>query len=380
MTKKILIICWYAPGWKNVGFRRCLFWANSLSKLGYEITYLTNNRVKIDNETVHPNIEFLSIVDRLPENNLRVNNWLRNFKRRFIPQIFDPKSIKIVNFYLFKKFDSKKSFDAIIASSPPMHTLLLGLLAKKYYNAPLLLDFRDLFAGSHLFAKWMYPFENYLQHKILSNGDKVITVSEPWLKCFPAHKRALIRNGFDADDFKSFVKVSDVSKNTIRYFGSISHPDRVSEAFINNIVSLSQRFKFEFYGDCELLKDLIPDGANVTFYSAVSYVDSIHLMKCAHANLLFGFSDNGDISREGMIQTKCYEYMAALRPILYFGPTDCSTREICLPSGLVIDDVNYLQPNSIGHHQSADINYIQSFSRQHGLRNLVQLIADVTNV
>jgi hypothetical protein len=373
VAHKIIILSYYSPGDKNVGYRRMLYWANELADLNYSVTFVTLTEPDVTCEYVHQNIQFVWIKARTDAatNRTREKGPLQSFVKKHLGQLFHPWLFTIpqlIRLVVRKKILNKKGDRSIIiASNPPWHPLLLGYVLSRWYQCRLVVDFRDLFADSHLFSKNFVIIERCVQRLILNQASDLITVSQSWLNYFNHPKKHLITNGYDENLFLK-PPSERVLKNTICYFGTITFEDRINDELLS-LLRDNTEFIFEFYGDCRMLESKVSSLENVYFFEYVDYSQAIKRMQNSTANLLLGLPSN-DVSRSGMLQTKAFEYMRAKRPILFLGDQMNSTYELVQPSGLIVS----IDQIKKGYRPQARTEHIEKFSRQKGFEILLDVI------
>jgi len=371
--KNIVLVSFYSPGDLNVGYRRMLWWANELAAAGYSVYFVTLTEPNRSLEHIDKRIHFLWLYERKEsQNRSKVKEGkAKDFVKRNFGQLFHPWIIETTKLFWCSRNgilrELKPNETTIIGSHPPWHSLLLSFMLKKYFKFNMIVDFRDLFAGSHLFGKKFFVLENWLQNVISRNSKALITVSNSWLSYFSHPNKYLIPNGYDVKTF-STSNADIVAHSVVRYFGTITFLDRVSMELVE-LIALNQDTCFEFYGDCDLLLNCLGNVENVSFYSQIPYSNAINLMKLSGANLLVGLPAT-DVSRSGMLQTKAFEYMAAKRPILYIGDKVNPTFDLVAPSGLVICHLDDLaNPRFPINHE-----YIESHSRNVGFKKLLEVL------
>lgn len=382
LAKHVVFVCFYSPGDNTVGYRRCLYFANSLIALGLKVTYVTRVSPDYQAELINPKIRFVyaqaggSVAE---EGNARASSF-RLLGKKYFGQLFHPWLFSSAKLFVrsLKEVEVLPSQQTVfIGSHPSWHAFLVAWALSRYHRGKLILDYRDLFSGSHLFSKNFIWFERVIERFFLKNSDAVITVSAPWLDYITHPRKYLVPNGFDSRVFSDVGNVS-VQSNTIRYFGSISFADRVPAALIH-LVRARVDLQFEFFGDCHLLKPLVKECNNVRFFGPVPYAVAIRKMCSAGANLIVSLPDH-DVSRRGMLQTKAFEYMAAGRPILIVGDNSGSsaTHALIRPSGLVYDiDDFYSGANLERPSSSIDRAYIQKFDRASLVVQIEQIIEEI---
>ncbi len=221
---------------------------------------------------------------------------------------------------------------------------LIGLKLKKL-NPQLrwVADFRDpwseldLLNEFHL-SKYSRKKHKKLEKEVLQTADLTLTVSETWLKDFKrlgARKVALITNGYDPDDFE--LKTKTHNKFIIGHYGLLNHlrnPKKLWHA-LNSLCEDNSEFESrleihlsgnidsqildEIYNSYPLLQSKIKN------LGYLSHSDVLRQYNEADILLLLLFNSK---SGEGNYPGKIFEYFAAQKPILAFGPNNSDTKNL----------------------------------------------------
>ncbi|MFC1806772.1 glycosyltransferase [Candidatus Omnitrophota bacterium] len=264
--------------------------------------------------------------------------------------LFPDTAIEWLPFGLIKACSvmQKEGVDIIFSTSPYTTNHIIGLLLKKLFDKPLVVDFRD---------KWEYSFLKYpthfhkilnefLEKKVLMAADKIIVVSEPMRKdileryqFLSTKKIEVITNGFDPDDFLD-VKIKAHDKFTITHAGTFHRPPKVFlkaiKSLINEKPELKNHFRIVFVGSFSA--DLIRSIKVTQLEDMVEVVPFV-----AHRRSI-GYILNSDlllvIPGPGIetITGKVFEYIASGKPILALAdPGACASLVKETRSGYVVD-------------------------------------------
>jgi glycosyltransferase involved in cell wall biosynthesis len=196
-------------------------------------------------------------------------------------------------------------------------------------------DFRDPWTDIYYYKDLYHSglaarYDRFLEKKVLSGADKIITVSDAvgklLLQKIPhaPDKIAVIPNGYDETDFDSIEPVSN-EMFTIAYTGTISLSYRI-EQFIEALSGLpadvKEKLKIRFVGnvpdDIIHLFNLKNLGQAIEVLGYVPHRDAISQM-CGASMLLLAIPDAPD--NKGIVTGKFFEYLASKRPILAIGPS-----------------------------------------------------------
>jgi glycosyltransferase involved in cell wall biosynthesis len=367
--KKVLIITYYWPPSGGSGVQRWLKFTKYLPKFDWKPFVYTpeNPYFEVKDEAFLSDIPFEAEVWKTPiwepytlkdklfgkgnesqstgivSNNKslknKVLNWLRG--NVFIP---DPKvywvkpSIKI----LLKKIKNE-GIKHIITSGPPHSMHLIGLgLKKEMPNLKWIADFRDPWSELDLLDEFHLSNNSRKKHKnlekeVLQTADVTLTVSETWvedLKHLGASRVELITNGYDAADFELKPKTND--KFIIGHYGLLNHLrnpknlwkalaglcDENTEFNLKLEIHLSGNIDEEVLAEIESytqLKEKVKQLGYISHTQVLNHYNESDLL------LLLLFNSK---SGAGNYPGKIFEYFAAQKPILAFGPERSDTQSL----------------------------------------------------
>ena len=261
----------------------------------------------------------------------KVLNWVRG--NIFIP---DPKiywvkpSVKA----LLKKIQEEE-IDHIVTTGPPHSMHLIGLgLKKAMPNLKWIADFRDPWSELDLLNEFQLNTSSRKKHKdlekeVLQTADVTLTVSETWaydLERLGANKVKFITNGYDTDDFELKPKTND--KFIIGHYGLLNHlrnPKNLwkslanlceeNKAFNSKLeIHLSGNIDIEVIAEIESFPCLKRKIKQLGYLSHAQVLDQYNQ---ADVLLLLLFNSKSGV---GNYPGKIFEYFAAKKPILAFGP------------------------------------------------------------
>ena len=367
--KKVLIITYYWPPAGGSGVQRWLKFSKYLPKYGWKpVIYTPENpyfEVK-DKELLNdipddteiwktPIWEPYAFKDKLfgkgnksqsagvisNKNSLKnkVLNWIRG--NIFIP---DPKVYWVKSSVKFlKKKIKEEGIRHIITTGPPHSMHLIGLALKK--QNPRLkwtADFRDPWSELDLLDEFHLSKSSRDKHKklereVLQTADMTLTVSESWvndLKRLGAKNVALITNGYDSTDFNLKLKKTD--KLIIGHYGLLNHlrnPINLWET-LNQLCKENKELnsKLEIHLSGNIDTDVISKIKSYTYLKGkvkqLGYLTHNEVLESyneASVLLLLLFNSN---SGKGNYPAKIFEYFAAQRPILAFGPPESDAKNL----------------------------------------------------
>jgi len=269
----------------------------------------------------------------------KVLNWVRG--NVFIP---DPKiywvkpSVKV----LLKRIQEEE-INHILTTGPPHSMHLIGLGLKKVMpNLKWIADFRDPWSELDLLNEFQLNNSSSKKHKdlereVLQTADVTLTVSETWvedLERLGANNVKLITNGYDADDFELKPKTND--KFIIGHYGLLNHlrnPKNLWKSLANlceENKAFNSKLEIHFSGniDAEVIAEIeshtyLKDKVMQLGY--LSHAEVLSEYNEASVLLLLLFNSKSGI---GNYPGKIFEYFAAKKSILAFGPEDSDAEKL----------------------------------------------------
>lgn len=243
------------------------------------------------------------------------------------------------NRYAYKaccKLIESEKIDAIITTSPPHSTQLVGLKLKKKYGLPWMADLRDPWTDIYYYDKlFLTGFSRSrdaaMERKVLTHSDAVVVVSDDIRRSLltkaaglDASKFHVVPNGFDQSDFDQVKAEPKEKEFVISYTGTLTNDYRL-EGFLDAIASLKnsgEPVRLHITGSMpepirQKIEAALP--GKVRFRHHVSHHEAIAQMKAADVLLLVIPDAKGN---KGILTGKLFEYLASMRPILCIGPTD----------------------------------------------------------
>ena len=366
--KKVLIITYYWPPAGGSGVQRWLKFSKYLPENGWKPIIYTPDSPSFDVKDedllsdIHPEVEVWKssiwepyslkekifgksessnsgIIQEKSSTKNQILNWIRG--NIFIP---DPKvywvkpSIK----FLSKKIQ-KEEITHIVSTGPPhsMHLIALGL-KKRLPNLKWIADFRDPWSELDLLEDFKLSQKSRkkyqeLEKEVLEIADTTLTVSEAWVESFKrlgSSNVQLIKNGFDEDDFVEEEKKND--NFVIGHFGLLNHlrnPKNLWKA-LNDICEEDPEFK-------DKLEIRISGNIDTEVFQSITQNfhlknKVLHLEYLSHKEVLNQYYQSSVLllllfnskSGKGNYPGKIFEYFAAKRSILSFGPDESDAKKL----------------------------------------------------
>ncbi|MDX5348234.1 MAG: glycosyltransferase family 4 protein [Hymenobacteraceae bacterium] len=362
---KVLIVTYYWPPSGGAGVQRCLKFVKHLPEFGIEPTVVT---VKED-EASYPVIDN-SLQQDVPDN-VRVirtsttepfEYYKKLTGKKEIPfggfandknESFTQKIFKFLRGNLFipdprvgwnrhalkaiKKLLKEEQFDAVITSSPPHSTQLIGLkLKKKFPDLKWIADMRDPWTDIYYYNELNHTalakkLDASYEKDVIQHADAMMVVSDDMKRMFlnkavtiSPDKIQVVPNGFDEADF---VYPSAPSKDEfiITYTGTITEVYNI-EAFLKALATVRQqnpqiKYKLRFVGKIaqQVLRQIQQAGLEpvTEIVPYVPHEESIQYMMQS-TMLLMAIPDVPN--NFGIVTGKLFEYLASNKPIICIGP------------------------------------------------------------
>ncbi len=237
-------------------------------------------------------------------------------------------------------------YKAIVTTSPPHSTQLIGLELKKKYKLPWIADLRDPWTNIYYYEELYHTalakrIDEKYEHQVLEQADAVIVTSEDTKRLFlnkpvavDASKILVIPNGYDEDDFQ-YPSAPPKDTLLITYTGTITENYNI-DIFLKVLAHLTSvhseiNYKLRFVG-------AVPDGVRNRIEKAgvlgitefVPYVPHGEAIKYLMESsiLLLGIPDVANEYANVPIPGKLFEYLASNKPIVAIGPVHSDTDHI----------------------------------------------------
>ena len=422
--KKVLIITYYWPPAGGSGVQRWLKFTKYLPKYDWKpIVYTPENPYfEVKDEALLDDIPFEAEVWKTPiwepytlkdklfgkgessqsagvitnKKSLKnkVLNWVRG--NVFIP---DPKiywvkpSVKV----LLKKI-KEEGVEHIVTTGPPHSMHLIGLgLKNAIPTLKWIADFRDPWSELDLLDEFHLSSSSTKKHKdlekkVLQTADVALTVSETWvedLKRLGGGRVELITNGYDAADFELKPKTND--KFIIGHYGLLNHlrnPKNLWKALADLCDENSEfndKLKIHLSGnvDGEVLAEIeaYPQlKGKLKQLGYLSHAQVLQQYNEASLLLLLLFNSKSGV---GNYPGKVFEYFAAQKPILAFGPEGSDTQRLIneTKSGLFFnydaEDIKNEILNIFNGKNEFKTEGLEKFSREKLAKDLSILLSNL---
>jgi len=238
--------------------------------------------------------------------------------------------------------------DAVITSGPPHSMHLIGMgLKENFPSLPWIADFRDPWTNIYFYkdlkTTWLADrIHHRLEKKVVRTADTVVVVS-PGMKeefeMLKPKKLQIITNGYDEDD----IRLADSSldkKFSISHIGLLTEKQnprvlwKVLSELCNENPAFRSDLKIQLIGkvDFSVLESVSEYGLQEQL-EKIPYLphgEAIAKQQSSQILLLLLLNKTGT---KGIITGKLFEYLAAKRPILSFGPVDGDAATVLREAG-----------------------------------------------
>ena len=238
---RLLVITYYWPPSGGAGVQRCLKFVKHLAEFGVEATVITVDPARatypvldesllaevppavrvIRTDTAEPFGSYQKLTGRAVPHGGFANegrpSLLQQVSRFVRGNLFIPDPRRGWNRYALAAINrlltQGETFDAVLTSSPPHSSQLIGLELKKRYGLRWLADLRDPWTDIYYTkdlhrtapAAWL---DARYENQVLTQADVVLTTSPATRRLFldkypalPASKFQVLPNGYDEADF-----------------------------------------------------------------------------------------------------------------------------------------------------------------------------------
>lgn len=374
--KKLLIVTYYWPPSGGPGVQRWLKFCKYLVRLGYNIDVVTPDPDKANFPVRDESLQedFLGRLTVHQTDNFDVFLFLKKFSRKaeypmsafanadeklswktklvrklrsrlLIP---DPRVFWVKHAVKkCKELIAESSYQAVITTSPPHSTQLVGLQLKEWNNdINWFVDFRDPWTDIFYYKDFFHSKRSAnkdlgYEKKVIEGADKILIAAPGVQQLFVqkygeriSSKFNVITNGFDLDDFKEDV-IPDKACYNITYTGTLAKGYKI-ESFIKALERITSEYdcvRLRMVGKIDKYYTNFIETSKVGQYSSfpgyVSHDEATEYMYSSNLLLLVipiqGFN-------KWVIPGKIFEYIAVKRVVCNIGPTDSDPAKVLIDS------------------------------------------------
>jgi glycosyltransferase involved in cell wall biosynthesis len=374
---RLLVLTYYWPPSGGAGVQRCLKWVKYLPALGVEPTVITVDpdqasypvrdesllrevppsvRV-IRTATLEPFESYQKLTGRAVPHGGFANEGKPSAVQqamRFVRgNFFLPDPRRGWNRYALAAVDkllaAGEKFDAVLTSSPPHSTQLIGLEIQRKYGLRWLADLRDPWTDIYYTkdlhrtppAAWL---DARYERQVLTKADAVLVTSPETERLFRRKlpdlakgKIVVLPNGYDEPDFQQ-PSAPPTDCLHLTHTGTISARYRIDN-LLKAIAETQQRYprvpwRLRFVGqvDAGVRAQVAAAGlSDVTeFLPFVPHQQSVAYLMTSSA-LLMAIPDVA--LNRGILPGKVFEYLAARKPVLCVGPAGSDADNVLREAG-----------------------------------------------
>lgn len=234
----------------------------------------------------------------------------------------------------------KEGIQTIITTGPPHSVHLIGLGLQRRHAVKWLADFRDPWTsiGYHKklkLAQWAQKRHEQLEHLVLNSADKIVVTSNATKAEFgtiTSKPIVVVTNGFDGIPSPNLPLDT---KFTLSHIGSLlsgRNPKNLwssLQGLIEENADFKASFQLQLIGvvSTDVLETL--DDFNLTpFVHLKGYLSHEEAVAHQQKSQVLLLVEINSAETKGIVAGKLFEYMAANRPILGFGPKDWEAGKI----------------------------------------------------
>jgi glycosyltransferase involved in cell wall biosynthesis len=425
------VLTYYWPPSGGAGVQRCLKWVKYLPGLGVEPTVITVDPAQatypvrdesllhdvplgvrvIRTPTREPFGSYQKLTGRAVPHGGFANEGRPSFAQkamRFVRgNFFLPDPRRGWNRYALaaveKLLAAGEHFDAVLTSSPPHSTQLIGLELKRRHGLRWLADLRDPWTDIYYtkdlhrtaMAAWL---DARYERQVLQAADVVLVTSPETERLFRRKlpdlapgKIVVLPNGYDATDFQQLsaapadcLRITHTGTITARY--RIDNLLRAVAECQRQLPAVPWRLRFVGQVDAGIRRQVAEAGlaAGTEFLPFVPHQESVAYL--LHSSAVLMAIPDVELNL-GILPGKIFEYLATRKPVLCVGPAgsdaDHILREASAGQALPYDDYELMLSTllALGHRwlQNPDLDLplspaVARYSRRSQAAQLAELV------
>ncbi|WP_245590651.1 glycosyltransferase family 4 protein [Adhaeribacter aquaticus] len=428
-TKQVLFITYYWPPSGGAGVQRCLKFVKHLPEFGITPTIVTVSEkeasypvldrsleadipagVRVIRTSTSEPFEFYKKLTGRKEipyggfANEKKDSSVQKFFKFLRGNLFIPDARVGWNKYAIKACSellANEKFEAIITTSPPHSTQLIGLTLQKKFGVKWIADLRDPWTDIYYYkdlqhTAWAKKKDAEYEKAVIENATNLLVTSSDTKRLLLAKspdiktkKIKVIPNGYDEEDFQ-YLSQPPQDAFLITYTGTITETYNI-EAFLKAFALVASRhqdiaYKLRFVGKIsDEIKNQIEATGLLHLTEIVPFVphnESVRYLMNTTI-LLMGIPDVEN--NYCILPGKLFEYLASNKPIICIGPIHSDADKIIDECGagrvfhysaydLMVDYLDQLSQGwKINHNLDLPFVNYQRYSR----RNLAGKLAEI---
>jgi len=326
--KKILLISYYFPPSSAVGAKRFFALRETLVASGYEVETICANWVgervegvqyagkEIDDATM-PRLA----ASRPRKKKIHPSEYFRSLDKT----VFSSFVMFTLRYIVRNHGRIKRDYACIVVTYKPSASIILGIIASRMANLPLIIELRDLISifGRKKKAFLVDALDRFFDKIQIRFANALVVVSptaKKYAEEFYSRKAHLILNGVDLVELSPDIRgVSNRDYINVFYAGTL-YDDRRLERISSLIHTHPNSHQFRLLVASK--QDPLMYGADPKFTTWLGYLDRKQVYAIQNdSDFLLMLEGSGENSVEN-IPAKLFEYLGAGRPIL----ADCNPR------------------------------------------------------
>ncbi|WP_240337092.1 glycosyltransferase family 4 protein [Rufibacter psychrotolerans] len=359
-----LLITYYWPPSGGAGVQRCLKFVKHLPEFGVQPTVITVDAqqasypvldqtllaevpdgVRVIRTATREPFEFYKKITGKKDipfggfANTGQETWKQKLFKFLRGNLFIPDPRVGWNRYAFaaaKKVIQQQQIKAVVTSSPPHSTQLVGLKLKKQFGLKWIADMRDPWTDIYYYQDLNHTalaqkLDARYEREVLEQADAVVVVSEDMKRLFlnksvsvDPKKIHVIPNGYDEADF-THPSTPSTEEFVITYTGTITEAYNVEGFFQALCETMTRnpllRYRLRFVGKVSAeIKRQIENAGLPLITEYIDYVPHDASIKYLMASTVLFMAIPDVPNNFGILTGKLFEYLAANKPIICVGP------------------------------------------------------------
>lgn len=389
---KILYVCYSFPPNNKISAQRALANVKYLSRLGHKLDVIcAMPNMKYYDEKMLDEVKKLEDVNIFRVSSFSLGGSVK--KAPFYAKTFSRGFVWVLRSFLFFIQNLRcEKYDMIYSTFGPAHPHLLAHLISKFYRAPWVAEYRDLWSNNYYYEHGYNALQRIVMPKIekfvVKPAEHMIAISlyrKELLQSLHRKPIDVVHNGYEHDITLTPVRFS---KFTVSYTGvvykSSDEPffQALQQMHENNDIT-PETFQFVYCGASEnhIFETARKYGvsAYVKSFGYVTYIEAANIQAGSDVLLLLG---KNDPEWRGVLFGKFYEYLRAARPILFVGYPASETTRILIDtnSGLNCSEVNeiiFCLKKLMSKEYGFTYEGVHEYSRESQVRKLEQVLIKV---
>ncbi|GAB2952606.1 glycosyltransferase [Hymenobacter coalescens] len=368
----MLVITYYWPPSGGAGVQRCLKWVKHLPALGVEPTVITVDSAQaaypvldysleadvppgvrvLRTATLEPFGAYQKLTNRpIPHGGFANEGRPSMAQRvaRFVRgNVFLPDPRRGWNRFVLRQVEALvaqgEQFDAVLTSSPPHSTQLIGLALKRRYGWRWLADLRDPWTDIYYTqtlmrtapARWL---DARYERQVLQAADAVITTSPDTRRLLlgkasglHSDKFEVLPNGYDEADFQH-PSTPPADALLLTYVGTITAQYHIGP-FLAEVAACAARhpdvpLRLRFVGRvAKEVERQLADADLLARTELVEFVPHDQAVQYMLRSTVLLLAIPDVAHNRGILPGKVFEYLAANKPIICIGPEGADAAHI----------------------------------------------------